>query len=235
MKQDFSQLGFGEQVKYIAFFYLKLNKKDIFYPKDLSETFELAHLPRPKNISQYIRLLVRNKVFIPKGDGYALHRDTDSKMEKEFNQHMPAVKFSHALRAISNKIADSDEKEFLDEAVSCYEAGACRAAIIMAWLVTMDHLYDHVLAKKLSEFNAILSQQKRKITMIKKREDFNELDESTFITICRSAGIITNDQRKILEEKLGIRNTAAHPNKIKISESKCISFVEDLVENIMQL
>lgn len=59
------------------------------------------------------------------------------------------------------------------------------------------------------------------------------LKESKFIEICRSANVISNEVRKILDEKLGIRNTCAHPNSIVISESKSTSFIEDLIENVM--
>ena len=99
--------------------------------------------------------------------------------------------------------------------------------------MTIDRLYNYVFSKNLAAFNQVLSKQNKKIQSIKKREDFNEIGEGEFITISRSAGIINNDQRKILEEKLGIRNTAAHPNTTKISEAKCMSFVEDLVDNIL--
>lgn len=54
-----------------------------------------------------------------------------------------------------------------------------------------------------------------------------------FIEFCRTAKIITNDERKILDEKLDIRNSCSHPNNIKISESKATRFLEDLIDNIL--
>ena len=62
---------------------------------------------------------------------------------------------------------------------------------------------------------------------------FSDIKESVFIEVCRSSNVITNDVRKILDEKLGIRNTAAHPSTVKIHESKVVNFVEDLVDNII--
>ena len=69
--------------------------------------------------------------------------------------------------------------------------------------------------------------------IIKTTDDFSELKESKFIEVCRSAGIIINDVRKIMDEKLGIRNTCAHPNSIKISKAKVTSYIEDIVNNII--
>jgi len=51
--------------------------------------------------------------------------------------------------------------------------------------------------------------------------------------ILRAGGVITNDVRKILDEKLGFRNTCAHPNDIVIPDSKVLSAIEDLVYNVV--
>jgi len=53
--------------------------------------------------------------------------------------------------------------------------------------------------------------------------------------VTRSADVISNDVRKILDEKLGTRNSSAHPSAIAIAikRSKVIAFVEDLVENVV--
>jgi hypothetical protein len=59
------------------------------------------------------------------------------------------------------------------------------------------------------------------------------LRECGFIEICRSAKSITNDFRKILDEKLGCRNSYAHPSGIKITKVKAKSFIEDLLDNVV--
>jgi hypothetical protein len=38
---------------------------------------------------------------------------------------------------------------------------------------------------------------------------------------------------KAVSEKLGIRNSSAHPSAIVIKKSKVIEFVDDLVENVI--
>ena len=68
--------------------------------------------------------------------------------------------------------------------------------------------------------------------VVSTRDHFGEMKESDFITVCRSAGLVTNDVRKILEEKLGFRNSCAHPSSIAVGDSKVLSFVEDLVDNV---
>ena len=100
----------------------------------------------------------------------------------------------------------------------------------------MDHLFRYVLKKKLCEFNAALAKntdKRVKITKISNCDDFGEIPESKFIEFCRSAKVISNDVRKILDQKLGIRNSSAHPSGVQIHRSKVIDFVEDLVSNVV--
>ncbi|HAY34163.1 MAG TPA: hypothetical protein DCY06_08495 [Bacteroidetes bacterium] len=130
------------------------------------------------------------------------------------------------------KIKNPENKEFLKEAIDCLEIKAFRSAIIMTWLMVIHHLYEFIINKKLIEFNTELGKKGFKIKSISKIDDFGEIKESVFIELARAAIIISNDERKILDEKLGIRNTCAHPNNIIIKESKAINFIEDLIENI---
>ena len=52
-------------------------------------------------------------------------------------------------------------------------------------------------------------------------------------TTVRSARLITNAVRKILDEKLGVRNTCAHPSDVEVHRTKVINFIEDLVDNVI--
>ena len=105
----------------------------------------------------------------------------------------------------------------------------------MTWIATMDHLHEYVFTHKVAEFNAALAKRSDKISKltIQSRDDFGDIKESAFIEVCRSAKIITNDVRKILDENLGTRNSCAHPASIQISDSKVVSLIEDLVENVI--
>ena len=90
--------------------------------------------------------------------------------------------------------------------------------------------------KHLASFNKVLSVNKDKrvkITKITKRDDFEEIPEGKFIEFLRSSRVISNDVRKILDAKLGVRNTFAHPSAVSLSEVKATDFIIDLVENVI--
>ena len=141
---------------------------------------------------------------------------------------------SATLRGLEQKLPAGANKEFLKEAIDCFEIGANRAAIVMTWILAMDHLFAYILAHKLSDFNAALSKDKGvKIDAVAQRDDFTEIKETKFIELCRAAGVVSNDVRKILDQKLGTRNSCAHPSGVTVNKSKVIDFIEDLVDNVI--
>lgn len=139
------------------------------------------------------------------------------------------------LKRTIAKVEDETRREFLAEAIACLGVEARRATIVMTWLATMDHLYEYVFTHKLADFNRALAMRTDKISKLTvgTRDDFGEIKESLFIEVCRSAKIITNDVRKILDEKLGTRNSCAHPAAIQVRDSKVMSFIEELVDNVI--
>jgi hypothetical protein len=142
---------------------------------------------------------------------------------------------SAELRSLEKNFEDGPKKRFLVEVVDCFEANANRAAIVMVWILAIDHLFDHVLNHKSAELNAALSANPdKRIKKISSKEDLSELKEIKFIELCRAANVISNDVRKILEDALGVRNTAAHPSSVEITKSKVISVIEDLVINVIK-
>lgn len=133
------------------------------------------------------------------------------------------------------RVSDETERKFLAEAVACVQVEAKRAVIVMTWLLAIHHLQEYVLQAKLNDFNSALKRRgDTKNLTIRKKDDFGDLKESDFIEVARSAGVISNDVRKILNEKLGIRNSCAHPSDIEIHDSKVQNFIEDLVDNVIR-
>jgi hypothetical protein len=136
------------------------------------------------------------------------------------------------LTKVVTKVSENNKRKFLTEAIICLKVNSNRATIIMLWVCVVDHLYEYVLKYKLVDFNAELKKANSK-RIIKCKDDFSDIKEERFIELLRASNIISNDVRKILDEKRGIRNSAVHPSGIEIHLSKVMNFVEDLVDNII--
>lgn len=210
-----------------------------FQPRQIDECFVACDLPAPTWTRTHLnKFAVKGKTtrYIKTGDGYKLTRQVFEEIKALLSGAVQTTQAGKALAGLSVKFTDPIEKEYLDEALACFKVGANRATITMVWTLTIDHIYRYILKHKMADFNAALSKQAdKKIQALKinVRDDFTELKETKFIEIIRSAGIISNDVRKILDEKLGTRNSAAHPSAIKFSQRKTEEFIEDLINNVI--
>ena len=205
-------------------------------PKDITACFEACDLSVPANVSARLSEGLRGKPpkYIKTKAGYKLQRHMREALSKKLGAETVTAQTSATLRSLEHKLPAGADKEFLNEAIDCFEVGANRAAIVMTWILAVDHLYAYILAHKLSDFNAALAKDKGvKLSSVSQRDHFTEIKESKFIELCRAAGIISNDVRKILDQKLGTRNSCAHPSGVTINKSKAIDFIEDLVDNVV--
>jgi hypothetical protein len=132
------------------------------------------------------------------------------------------------------------ERAYYREALICYKHGSSRAAVVMTWNIAFSHLCDHVLAKRLADFNARWQQtypgmHKKKTRTIATFDDFSEeLKESEVLVICRDASIINKNIYNILHAALGKRNAAAHPNAVIIDSVQVDAFISELITNVVQ-
>jgi hypothetical protein len=237
----FFDLKASDQIDYFIY-YLTIEKGySTTQATPIRDCFLSCDISPYSNISQYLtnNLKGKNKQspkFLRIKDGYQLHRGLRSSLELNINKKPFKGKISNDLRQLLLHIKNPLKNEFLKEAIDCFEISAYRASIVMVWNLTIDHLYEYVMKHELTNFNLALSKntdKRIKITSVTTKDDFADIPENKFIEFCRSGNIISNDIRKILDNKLGIRNSYAHPSNIKVLESKAIEFIEDLVNNVV--
>lgn len=233
----FSDLKASEMIDHFVY-YLQIHKAQVsVFPKQIAECFDCLHIPRYSNVSSYLsanckKVRGQQKFIKNKDGGYKLTRKTLDQLEKSASIDSPVIVTNVSLRELADKIQNPSEKVYLEEAILTFEAGAYRASILMVWLLAVDHLYEYILSGRVQIFiNALRKANLNK--SIHSKDDFGELKESQFIEACKSAGIISNDVRKILDTKLGIRNSFAHPSTITLPRSKALEFIDDLIENVL--
>jgi hypothetical protein len=201
----------------------------------------------PSALVQQLKLLARGKnsplANAPKSGFYSLAMPGLDEVESYLSARTPSnadvdAVFSEVIPRLGDTIAkltEENRRRFMEEAISCLGVGARRATVLMVWAGTVDHLYDYVHTHKRDDFNAALHKRPDKPgrLTIATKDDFSDMKESVFIEVCRSARIISGDVRKILDQKLDIRNTYAHAASVEIGKTKVVDFIEDLVDNVM--
>lgn len=226
-----------KQVDYIAYFLTAEEGLDNFTAKEIQDCFHQLSLKEYSRIPAYLSENAgksRKGRYIKTKNGYRLERGVYDEIKEQVQNEPKKVQVSQRLASLVAKIKDSQEKSFLIEAINCYRVEAYRATIILVWILAMNHLQKYIFGKKLDDFNkALLKNPDKKIKKIVNYDDFTELPESKFIALMKTARIISNDVRKILDEKLGIRNSAAHPSGIVFEGHKTTEFVLDIINNIL--
>lgn len=238
-KEDFSSLSTSEKIKYMAYFYIQSRNKvhgnnNWSFTEDIIKgDFNIIDLPVPPSFSNSFQELVDSEIFVKKNnDSYRISTVPFDELIYEFKTYPAKVNVCYKLKNLISRIPDLNRKQYLEEALFCYKFKRYRAAIIMTWIATIDQLQELVLSKKLSEFNMGLKEKNWKV-VVQTRSDFENLKEAKFIEVLRDINMVSKEDKKLLDQKLEIRNTCAHPNGQKISEVKATDFIEDLLNNII--
>ncbi|MHC8943060.1 hypothetical protein ACYX78_00180 [Advenella incenata] len=234
--ENAAELSQSAQVELFVYFLTMEMGNETVTPQQVVDCFIACDLAAPKNVAARLSegLKAKPPKFIKSNGGYKLHRHRRVTLSSQLGAEKIILETCATLRGLENKVPDGPAKEFLKETVICFESGANRATIVMAWILAMDNMYSYILANKLNEFNAAVAQAKgMRISAVVQRDDFTEMKEVKFIELCRAAKIISNSVGKVLNQKLDIRNSSAHPSGVVVSRSKVIDFVEDLVQNVL--
>lgn len=234
---DLASWSATKQVDYAAYFLLTAGGKTSVVANDLAAVLRQLDLKEYKRLPQYLSENATAKtgryVKVKQG-GYRLARAAFDVIDKQVRNEPVKVAVSAQLADLVAKIANASEKAFVEEALNCYRVGANRATVIMMWITAIEHIQRYTFANKLADFNAALAKSPdKKVKKIINYDDFSDLPEVKLIELLRSAGVITNDIRKLLDEKLGIRNSAAHPSGVTITGHKATEFALDITANVL--
>lgn len=140
-----------------------------------------------------------------------------------------------SLRQHLPKISNPDTKSFLEEAIECYERGQLRAAVVFSWVGAVSVLQKHIVASKLSAFNAEAIRRDAKWKPAMTSDDLGKMKESDFLNVLESLSVIGKNVKQELEACLRLRNSCGHPNSLKIGESKAAAHVEVLLMNVFSI
>lgn len=234
--EKFSKWDRTKQVDYIVYFLTAIKGKESVSGKDIEECFALLDLREYSRIPQYLSDSTRMKEprYVKKDSGYRLERSIYDQVERNTKDEPERVEVSESLEKLASRVKNTQEKEFLIEAMNCFKVQAYRAFVVMVWILVIEHLKRYIFKEKLNEFNVALSKNPdKRVKKVVRLDAFDDLKEEKFIELSRAADVISNDVRKILEEKLGIRNSASHPSGIGITGHKATEFALDLIMNVL--
>ncbi len=235
----FSKWDGRKQVDYLAYFLIVVVGQPSFSSREMEESFDILSMKPYSRVGPYLSEHAnkgKGGRYIKVGREYTLERSVLDEIRKNVEDEPKRILVSQQLTSLMGKVTDPQEHTFLKEATDCYRVGAFRATIILVRILVINHVEKFIFsdAKTLAEFNSALAKNPdKKLKVISSREDFSDLSEVRLIELMRAANLISNDVRKVLDEKLGIRNSAAHPSALVFDGHKATEFSSDLVQNVL--
>ncbi len=136
------------------------------------------------------------------------------------------------LRIHLSRIANKDTRNFVEEAIKCYESGLFRSAVVMSWLAAVAVLHELTISSHLSDVNFALKQRSSKVKKIQTIKDLERMREAEFLDLLVSASVIGKNVKTDLKACLDRRNGCGHPNEYKIGENIVTSHIETLLLNV---
>ena len=232
----FSDKSHADKIRIFAWLQHFLFNKDRFGTADINSCYDALKYKK-SNTSQYLSSM-EGKELLKDKRGYYCEGRFHERYSELYGEHEITLSIRQMVKDLVNVLPELGEKDIMKEAITCLRHDAGRAAIIMVWNIALYHLCQYILKHKLKEFNdrlPIRYPKKWKIAdlpVIRLYEDFSEqVSEREIIEVCNSAGIITGDMFKIYVEKLGKRNSAAHPSTIHVTQVQAEGFIDDLLRN----
>jgi hypothetical protein len=172
--KDARSLKPTDLVGYFAYFLTVESDESVAATAAIEECFRACDLSPPKNIPAYLSksLSGKNARFVKVKGGYRLQRAYRDEIAANLGASVSVAQTSAELRKLETKFPHGVEKGFLKELVDCFEVGANRAAIVMCWILVLDHLYELTLKSHLAVFNAALGKNTDKrvrVSVVKQR------------------------------------------------------------------
>ncbi|WP_440068575.1 hypothetical protein [Tenacibaculum discolor] len=200
--------------------------------KQIKETATHAGLGNSilQNISTYLKKAKGYIISTP--DGWEL-------TDKGWQKVDELAGISKTIRQVSadfdsqlSKITNSDTKEFIKEAIACYEHKLLRSSVVLSWVGAISLLQDYVLIHRLTDFNIEALRRDSKWKTAKIKDDLSRMKEYDFLQILVSLSIIGKNVKDELETCLKLRNGCGHPNSLKIGELRVSAHLETLILNV---
>lgn len=143
----------------------------------------------------------------------------------------------HSLRDAA-KAAPGTYRQYLEEAVDCYETAAYRGAVLMVWAATIEHIYSVIEShqngfKQIQAANFARFEKSSGYHKVSKKNDLLYLNDKNFFLLCEDAGVFNKNARLLLDEGLNLRNRCGHPTGYKIGREEVVIFIERSINNFI--
>jgi hypothetical protein len=170
------------------------------------------------------------------GDGWELTQKGHQAVDVLANtglQHAAVRRTVADVRQHVVRISSSDAREFIEEAIRCFENGQFRAAVVFSWVGAVSVMHAHVFRNVLQTFNTEARRRDAKWKDAHNTDELGRMKEHDFLDVLEAIGSIGKNVKQALQNQcFSLRNACGHPNSLKISENTVAAHLDMLVLNV---
>lgn len=210
---------------------------DASQPKSVAEIRKIASSAGLRAASRW-----NVSAYLARSAGRAIRTDVGWELTNSGHEHVrklagalvggPVPVVAASLRGHLARISAPEIAAFVEEAIKSFEARLYRAAVVLSWVGALSLLYNHVIDKHLSAFNAEALRRDNKWRQARTRDDLARMKEKDFLDILEGLSIVGKSVKQELETCLRLRNGCGHPNSLVIAENRAAGHIEALVLNV---
>jgi hypothetical protein len=237
---EFNGWNHAERIRFLMWYLHTQRKQEYVRPGDVRSCLAELRIDGPASYSPFFHAMVsrKPKEALRTSKGYQLERRVREAFNAKYAQRGSMQALTKELQDLESKVANADQRAYLDEAIICFKNKAFRAAIVMSWNLGYDHLLRYIFndPQRLADFNRqlqVVYQKKPPVAAINKFDDFGFMKEDQVLTVGKSATILSNSRHKVMKEKLDRRNAVAHPGGLVVNDVTAEEFIRDLIDNVI--
>lgn len=237
--------GFGtwsvnDKILFFAWFFQRHGNRERFKPSEIKGCFDSLHIKAPTSIGAYFKPLVENRKpkLLKDSRGYRLEGSIFEALDAKYGSRASTIAIIETLANLPSRVVGVDERDYLNEALTCFKNGAFRAAIVMTWNLAYDHFLRWLLAdaSRLAAFNAQLPKvapEAKLLSGVSGVDDFGFIKEDKVLLVAKSARVIDGNLQRAMQQKLGLRNSVAHPSSLVITQLTAEEAIQNLIDNVV--
>ncbi|MEL7255669.1 MAG: hypothetical protein AAGL23_15950 [Pseudomonadota bacterium] len=129
-------------------------------------------------------------------------------------------------------VADHEVQSFVLEAITAFESGLFRSAIVMSWLAAVYVLQREVFQNHRKDFDQLMQTKSSDWKQVKSLDDYGRLNEAQFLDRLNDVSVIGKNVKAELKQCLDRRNACGHPNSYKVTENTVAHHIDVLLVNV---
>jgi hypothetical protein len=235
--ERFNELPSGRQNEFLVYFRIEVERAVFATASEidaLRNHLNLQPFRTAQDFSERARKSgVRQARFVKKNRGYGLERKVIEEIRALSNIRPASRALAKELGEILETVPSGPRRDYLAEALGCFQSTYMRAAVVLTWCVSFDVLRDWLFTKHLTEINQKTQNWKKPLS-VSRLEDLSEVTERTIIDLGRDIRAFTKEEHKIIVGLLDRRNSHAHPTGRTISPAAVETFIEESINEIVK-